>query len=535
MPKFELKLQKNGEDVSRFTVGSKAMVIGRSTGADVVLPDNVISRHHARLHVSEDHLIIEDLGSTNGVLVNGERVTTSSVNEGDTVSVGKYSLVVERCRSEELLRETGALIPFEAADEVYRRFTQGDSTDPLPFLYRAAQLLGTQDDEEVLFEKILSLVFEAFPARRGFILTRSYESEAPMVRSSFARYESQIELPMSKAIIDHVFESKTAVLTANATHDPRFEGEDTIFGHGIAGAMCVPMCGRGGMVGVLYIDTDDEQQPFMAEHLELLTAMGRVVGVAVENARLHSERLQQQRLAVMGEAVAGIGHCMKNILTGLKASEEFMDMAQEQGDWNILRDGWGSMRKALKRFERLVSDLLTYARKTDLDAHLCDLNACIEEVYDSVRPRAKKRNIVITFDKERLDPIVIDSHQIFRVALNLVDNALDACKSGEGKVTVTTWQNPFGTYVEVADNGMGIKPEDFPKLSQAFYTTKGHGGTGLGLACAYRIIEQHGGKILVESEPGRGSTFTIYLPRKDAKAIAADSVRTAEFQVPQGL
>src|SRR5690606_15442717 len=107
------------------------------------------------------------------------------------------------------------------------------------------------------------------PARRGFILSRAYESETPVVRSSFARYESTTDMPMSKAIIDHVFESKTAVLTANTSHDPRFEGEDTIFGHGIAGALCVPMCGREDMVGVLYVDTDDENQPFTSDHLEL--------------------------------------------------------------------------------------------------------------------------------------------------------------------------------------------------------------------------------------------------------------------------
>jgi len=529
MPKYSLTLQKNGENVSRFTIGSDAVVIGRSATADVVLPDNVVSRRHARLRVAGNDLVIEDLGSMNGVVVNGMRVTSSTVAEGDTVSVGKYRLIIERDQGEDVLRDTGALIPFEAASQLFERMTRPANGDPLAILYQASQLLAEQYDEKALYERILSLINEYFPAKRGFILTRPQSGDEPEVQESFHSHDSGDEIPMSRSVIDLVFESKTAVLTTNAKKDPRLQNTDNIFGHGVEAAMCAPLYGRDKLIGVIYLDTNDSTRSFAPSDLELLTAVGRVVGVAVDNAQLHAVRLEHQRLAAIGEAIAGIGHCMKNILTGLKASEEFVDMASSNEDWHRFRDGWSTMRKALRRFEHLVMDLLSFAQKTELQRMPTDLQDLVEEVAEQVRPRAEKRGVELNYERANLDLVQADGHQIYRVLLNLVENALDACHNKGDTIHLNCWQNPFGTYIEISDTGTGIKPEHLEKISEAFFTTKGHGGTGLGLACSYRIVEQHGGRITVESEPGKGSTFTVYLPRRRQRK---DEDSTVEIEVP---
>ena len=99
---------------------------------------------------------------------------------------------------------------------------------------------------------------------------------------------------------------------------------------------------------------------------------------------------------------------------------------------------------------------------------------------------------------------------------------------------VAAWQNPFGVYIQVRDTGVGIAPENMRKLYRAFFTTKGHGGTGLGLACSKRIVEQHRGRITVESEPGKGATFTVYLPRPTLEVkVPTDS--TVELSLDRDL
>jgi signal transduction histidine kinase len=530
MPKFALKLQRDGEDISRFSIGGNSLLIGRSSKSDVVLADSAISREHARLRMDRDHLVIEDLGSTNGVVLNGERVTSASIRAGDIMLMGKYTLLVETDDSQEVLRDTGAFIAYEDASALHDRFVQSEENTSLVVLYQAAQLLGKHEDSGELLEEILSLVFGALPsARRGFILSRFHDGEEPQVQASLSRHDSSFELPISKTMIDHVFDSKTAVLTSNALIDPRFAEAESIFEHGVHAAMCVPMCGRINLMGAIYVDTDADDEPFSEEHLEFLTVMGHVVGVAVENLRLQEERIEQERLVALGEAVAGIGHCMKNILTTLKASGEFIDIGQGKDDWNWVKKGWQSMGKALVRFESLVNDLLTYARKTEIHVVATNVNSLVGDVLETLRPQAAKRDITITFDKEELEAVLVDGDALYQALANLVDNALDACSvEGEGgKVEVSTWQNPFGTYIQVRDDGVGIPPENLSKICQAFFSTKGHGGTGLGLACTYRIAEQHGGVVTVESEVGKGTAFTIFLPsdQSDRHAISDSTVK----------
>jgi len=107
-----------------------------------------------------------------------------------------------------------------------------------------------------------------------------------------------------------------------------------------------------------------------------------------------------------------------------------------------------------------------------------------------------------------------DSRGIYRVLLNLATNALDACERKGEVVSVRAYVNASGCYIEVKDDGVGIAPELLPKLSQAFVSTKGASGTGLGLACSYKLVRDHGGEITVASKSGEGATFTVFLPAR---------------------
>lgn len=524
MVKYELTLRREGKPVTSFAMGGRPLLIGRSPDADVVLADRQISRQHARLSFKNGELIIKDLGSTNGLVVNGERVKSIALREGDAVELGDYTLQVHALTDKALEHEQGLQIPFEAATKIYQRLVQLDSREPLPTLYKAAQLLGHRSDLQKLLREVLALAVEAVPGRRGFILTRFPDEEDFQIRASTIPEGEESSRFLSRTLVNYVLTTKNAVLTANAQMDPRFQHTDSIVRLGVEAVICVPLYGSEGVLGAIYVDSDAKPAAFTTDHLHLLTALGRVVGVAVENARLHEEKVERERFATLGEAVAGITHCMKNLLTGITASEELMESAREGSNWDRMDRALVIMRKSVSQFEKLARDLLTYARKTDLCCSLNAPGALVRDAVEAVQAYAQKYGVKLVFEEQSLETVSLDRDQMFRVLLNLLHNAIEACDGAGGQVGVSCWQDRGYTYIEVSDTGVGIAAEHLPKLFHPFFTTKGRQGTGLGLACSARIVEQHGGAITVDSEAGKGSTFLVALPRASADQPSTDKM-----------
>jgi signal transduction histidine kinase len=173
-------------------------------------------------------------------------------------------------------------------------------------------------------------------------------------------------------------------------------------------------------------------------------------------------------------------------------------------------------REGLKRIQQIVLDLRGFARSSefgDLQQGV-DMNAAIESTLNIVRGQAKRRNVEVESQLAPLPPIACYPAKMNQVVLNLVANAIDACCEG-GKVIVRTTTLPDGVEIHVIDNGCGIDPAVREKIFDPFFSTKPQGvGTGLGLSISHGIVNEHGGRISVESTPGRGSQFTVFLPAK---------------------
>ena len=523
MPTYELILRKDGQNVSRFRVGNKAVVIGRGSDSDIVLPDRMISRRHARLQVVGDTLTVEDLGSTNGIVVNGKHVRQYTVKEGDEIFLAKYNVLVERTGVQKQLSDTGAFISFDSGERVLDRIVKSPGAERLAALYRASELVGKQLEADDLMKAILDITFDALPVRRGFVMTRLDGDEEPDIRVSRFKGKETRGLPLSKTLMDYVFIHRSSVLTSNAKMDDRFDDAKSIFDYGIESAMCVPLAGHADIIGAIYVDGDTEATEFTQEDLELLTAIGRVVGVAVENTWLTEERVKRARLAALGEALAGISHCMRNVLQGVKIAEETLEEAIREKDWKSTETDWDSLRHHLGRFDKLVRDLLSFSRDEKARPEPVDLDTLVDEVFTTLSSYAAKAGVRLKRDDEPLGVCHCDRQHVYRVLLNLVMNGVDACVDREdGCVRIWAWRNKFGTYIEVEDNGIGIDSDNMSKIAQAFFTTKGSRGTGLGLACSNKLVEAHGGKIIIDSEPDKGSKFTVFIPMRedDAKKTA---------------
>lgn len=510
---FELVVLKAGGAGERYLVPEGGITLGRGEDNGITLRSKHVSRNHARFWVEGDAVRFEDLGSRNGIEVNGARQAEGALTEDDQVVIGGTELYVQRGTEPGFNR---TVVSREQATALQASIIEDAGDERLLVLYDAAKLLGEVFDLDELLDKILALIFRAVPVRRGFILTLDHAGGRPEIRAARSREPGDAGPPLSQTLIQHVFDSAEAIRTRDAQDDSRFDRAESIMDHDIHAAMCAPLYGRTAVAGAIYVDVGDTATPLDEQDLELLSAVAQVVGVAVENARLYRENMERERLAAIGMATAGVGHCIKNILTGIRGGAEFVNRAIEMNDIGYLSRGWPILHRAIERIDVLVMNMLVISRDRAPERTQTDINAMIRDVVALFEERARKYHVGITVEPDPLGVANVDGRAIYRVLLNLVVNALEACEHNEGDIVIACACTDQGCTIRISDTGIGIPEEIIPRLSQAFVSTKGSGGTGLGLTCSYKIVREHGGDIQVRSEPGKGTVFTVFLPDEAA-------------------
>jgi signal transduction histidine kinase len=243
---------------------------------------------------------------------------------------------------------------------------------------------------------------------------------------------------------------------------------------------------------------------------------------------LSSQLHQAQKMGVVGRLAGGVAHDFNNLLTAIGGYSDLMLLSL--GESHPLRRNVDEIRRATERAQSLTQQLLAFSRKQILHPQVLDLSRVVKELRRMLE-RLLSKDIELLVDAEAgLDPIFADAGQIEQVILNLAVNARDAMPRG-GTVSITTRNVdadalPEGVQgslargpcvrLSVADDGCGMDAETVEHIFEPFFTTKSRDkGTGLGLATVHGIVSQSGGGISVESEPGKGSVFSIFLPRTD--------------------
>jgi len=241
-----------------------------------------------------------------------------------------------------------------------------------------------------------------------------------------------------------------------------------------------------------------------------------------EIKRLQEELITSERLAATGQTVAGLAHYIKNILNGLKGGTYVLNVALDKNDTDKIKSGWAMIERNVGRTADLVLDLLAYSKEREPEPENCFPNEIVEEVCSLMEQGARENDIEIRRDIDpQIGEVYIDPKALHRSLLNLVSNAIDACifdpaSKKQWRVRVTSAiEKDHMMRFEVSDNGMGMDKETREKLFSSLFSTKGERGTGLGLLVTDKIVRENGGRIEVESAPGKGATFSIYLPYQD--------------------
>ncbi len=235
-----------------------------------------------------------------------------------------------------------------------------------------------------------------------------------------------------------------------------------------------------------------------------------------EIKRLRQELIQSERLSATGQAVASISHAIKNILDGLFGGVYIYKRGTRINNEKDTQKGWRMIEKNIGLISELVINLLNYAKERKPIFQKCDPRDIVEDVIETMENRARNNNINMASEYEGdFDNVYVDSHALHQCLMNLVSNAIDASLVGrQGHVVVRLEsKNGKGIIIEVSDNGMGMSKEVYDNIFQGMVSTKGSTGTGLGLLVVKKIVEEHGGTIVVKSEENKGSSFKIRLPK----------------------
>jgi signal transduction histidine kinase len=242
---------------------------------------------------------------------------------------------------------------------------------------------------------------------------------------------------------------------------------------------------------------------------------------------LEREKLEAERLAAVGQTVAGLAHGIKNILMGLEGGAYIMESGFRRNQIGKVEKGMQMLRRNLERMSSLVKSLLDFSRGRVPKVAMTDPNAVAGEVLELYGELARKAGIELALDLQPgLQPAPLDAEGLHTCLANLISNAIDACQMSDKRacrVLLRTFEEDGVLGLEVIDDGCGMDYEIKQKIFTTFFTTKGAGGTGLGLLMTRKIVQEHGGKILVESTPGQGTTCRILIPRDRLPALPADS------------
>src|SRR5688500_11325680 len=407
---------------------------------------------------------------------------------------------------------------------------------PLERLYAATSAIGSAiDDEPRLLTRIvheLATLLDARYAALGilgedgglthFITTGLTDEEEALLRP---------QPPHGKGILGALLKEGHPLRLDDLSADPRSVGFPP--GHPpMRTFLGVPLVVGERVLGRLYV-TEKRSGLFTQEDETLAMGFAAAAAVALQSARQAAQLVRSERLRATGELAAGVAHDFNNLLaTILGRTEVLLGQVRDPEQ----RDSLEAIRRAARDGAAVVSRMREYSRPVDTtEFRLIDLSDIAREAVQIARPRwqgeAQRHGRTITVD-ERLQsaPVLGDPAALREVLLNLIFNATDALPNG-GTITVSLERQDSTARLSVADTGVGIPPDLRARIFDAFFTTKGAQGSGLGLAMVRKVIEAHGGTVAVASTPGQGATFTITLPAA-AGEPAATGRGPGDVEVP---
>jgi signal transduction histidine kinase len=284
--------------------------------------------------------------------------------------------------------------------------------------------------------------------------------------------------------------------------------------------MFLPLIARNNMMGVACLERAAEAPVFTPQEVEIGFDLASEFSGALKNILLFEENVKMERLAAVGQAMGMVVHEIKNIMQLARFSDEMTRMGLKEKNEKFVVTGLAKMEKTLKEMDGFIWEMLSLTKDYQLEPEEVDLAAILAELQSDLAERAEGYHIRLDFKTDPGFPAVQgDGRSLYRALLNLVKNAFEAFQGKKDACVKIRARIKDEEHYEltVEDNASGMSEEVKAKLFEAFFSTKGKRGTGLGLMVVARTARMHQGAVHVESQPGVGTRFILTLRRSFPK------------------
>jgi K+-sensing histidine kinase KdpD len=382
--------------------------------------------------------------------------------------------------------------------------------EKLNMLIDAAKTVNSTLDLDRLLDVILETAIKSIAADSGTLyLVDELKSE---IWSKALRGSEVIEirLPIGKGLSGYVAKTGETINIPDAYNDSRFNSEvDKKSGYRTNNMLCMPMRNRDGKIIGVFQMLNKKGGPFTTQEEEFINALSIHASIAIENARLAQEMVNNERLSAVGRMASTIIHDIKNPMGTLRVYAQVMKKKSGNEEAAKLAD---EMIHQVDRFVNMAQEILDFSRGGSA-THIeeTEFGEVMEGVLAFIEKDLTKRNIKLEKKLNFQGKVKVDQDKIVRVFYNIASNAADAMPTG-GTLTVTTEDAGGMVKVDFKDTGTGMPEEVKQKIFEPFVTYGKKHGTGLGMAIVKKVMDDHKGKIEIETEMGKGTTIRLLFP-----------------------
>lgn len=389
-------------------------------------------------------------------------------------------------------------------------------------LYRVHRFLVVITDLDILLERIMEESKHVAQAEACSLLLFDPVAEELYFEVALGESGDQqalkhmVRLHLDQGIAGAAATARQTINVPDVHSDPRFYGKADATSHfKTHSLLAVPLVDKDRLVGVLEVVNKIGGGPFTGIDSRIMEMFGGLVASAIANARLIEENLRAERLAAIGQAIAGLSHYTKNIITGMSGSVDLIDQGLERDNQELVKRSWPVFKRSTKRIANFVEDMLAFSKPRTPVFETCSISSIIDDAVQTFQETLVRKQVSIQVDYSNAPNLVrIEPQGIYRVLLNLMINASEAIPKTGGILRIDARQTDSGDLLmEVADNGPGVPDSLRRKIFEPFFSTKGTQGTGLGLAVTRKLIREHGGDVEIDRAPEGGAVFRIRLPK----------------------
>lgn len=372
-------------------------------------------------------------------------------------------------------------------------------------LAASAELHRLVYDSEALFQKALTYALEWIPAERAFLLSHSASGQKAKVLSSVFRRGDSNGPAIDETVVEFVQEKRNAMLKMLDAAKTRNSG-------GLPpGAMCAPLIGQNGCVGAIYVDSAWAASPFDTHMLDALKALGRIAGLAIENAQRNQTTVEQARRLGAQEAAGAFSAEVSKVLASIDASTYQIEAELKNGDIEKALWLWPLLERTFSNAEMLVENMQAYARRRALVQSTANVDELIDKALTSLAPRAERLGIRTTFEARENAIAYTDSRNTFLVLMNVISYAMDAYERKEGIVAVSAANENNFCVISVIHQGTILAEHQIRELLAGTLPT--NIDLDMRLVTSLKIVREMGGEIRIKSDQAPGTRIGLILPQ----------------------